>query len=361
MKPERIVIFGAQSFACGVYKAVQKLYPQYNVECFMVTRLEGNPETLCGLQVKSVSDHAQSLSAEDKMQSIVLVATPEDLFAQIVKTLNAYEFSNIELLDSKRYAKLMAEYYDSFEDFLSLNQLPMGDDRVLPEVYQVKFYKDKEITNGYKMPKWCVPIQVGAALTDVRVADVTDSTGINISHKNPNYCELTALYWIWKNKLPFMDTSSYVGIFHYRRLLNISENDLFGLEKNNIDVILPYPTIHEKGIYNHHTRYVKEADWEVMRQALEEKQPQYAAAFQEIFEREYFYNYNILIARRNVIEDFCRWLFSVLERTEELSTPKGWERGDRYTAYMGESLTTLYFMYHKKDLNIVHAGIHMLT
>ena len=40
-----------------------------------------------------------------------------------------------------------------------------------------------------------------------------DNTGDNISEKNPYYCELTAMYWIWKND----SSSKYISIEHYRR------------------------------------------------------------------------------------------------------------------------------------------------
>ena len=75
----------------------------------------------------------------------------------------------------------------------------------------------------------------------------------------------------------------------------------------------------------------------------------------------YLYNYNILIATVEVLRTYCAWLFPILSRTEELSMPHGWERADRYIGYLGENLLTLYFMYHQKDLNIVHTGHIMLT
>lgn len=33
-------------------------------------------------------------------------------------------------------------------------------------------------------------------------------------------------------------------------------------------------------------------------------------------------------------------LFPILERTEQLSIPRGWERCDRYIGYLGENLMT---------------------
>lgn len=231
------------------------------------------------------------------------------------------------------------------------------------KVYMAKFYKDKPLKKTYSFPEWITPIQVGAALTTERVADVLDSTGENISSKNVNYCELTALYWIWKNCLTdSRDTMvKYYGLFHYRRILDLRDSDLKKIAAHNIDVVLPFPTMHEPNISEHHERYIKRTDWEAVLQALEELAPVYYAAYEKVFLREYLYNYNILIARAEVLSEYCEWLFPILARVEALSVPKGSERADRYIGYIGESLLTLYFMYHNRDLKIVHTGRILLT
>ena len=71
----------------------------------------------------------------------------------------------------------------------------------------------------YWMPNDSVymPIHVGRE-GKADLGYVGDNTGDNISAKNPNYCELTALYWAWKNL-----EADYVGLVHYRRYFTNKE------------------------------------------------------------------------------------------------------------------------------------------
>ena len=57
-----------------------------------------------------------------------------------------------------------------------------------------------------------LPIQVGCAINSNDLGYARDDSGDNISSKNKNYCELTGLYWAWKN----LD-ADYIGLAHYRR------------------------------------------------------------------------------------------------------------------------------------------------
>ena len=94
-----------------------------------------------------------------------------------------------------------------------------------------------------------IPIQVGAEGKEKIEGYIQDNTGENISLKNPYFCELTGLYWAWKN----LD-ADYVGLVHYRRYftnkkkLPKTEDEKFEIvltEKElrdklkNVDIILP--------------------------------------------------------------------------------------------------------------------------
>ena len=65
-----------------------------------------------------------------------------------------------------------------------------------------------------------LPVHVGKELhPDTTLAGFqSDNEGDNISAKNPYFCELTALYWGWKN----LD-ADYVGLVHYRRYFSFTK------------------------------------------------------------------------------------------------------------------------------------------
>ena len=89
-----------------------------------------------------------------------------------------------------------------------------------------------------------MPLQVGAYNKET-LGFLQDNIGENISCKNQNYCELTGLYWIWKNV-----DDAYKGLVHYRRYfgksnLSCNINDIYSYDEmvsflKNADIILPY-------------------------------------------------------------------------------------------------------------------------
>lgn len=361
-----IYIFGAKATAAGLYKALSALEPEKKIKAFLVTDAEQNLQEIWGCPVRTLAEVSEALPDRKKADVTVYAAVPELIHKEVKALLEGNGFTNLVMLDSGREADIMGRYFQKEGHFLSVHSLGLSDragrQDGMPRltVYAASFYKDKQLESPPQMPSYVKKLYLGcdgAVLEGIELsgqADFYDNTGDNISGKNPNRCEMTAHYWVWKNRLHTDD--EYVGICHYRRTLDLSEEDLGKIKANDVDIVLPYPMVHYPSGRVHHTWYVPEKDWKLMKHVVGELYPDYMEQFDEVFDAPEFYNYNMMLAKKQVFADYCAWLYPILDRIEELSEPKGADRRDRYTAYMSESLETLYFMTNRKNLKIYHTG-----
>ena len=150
----------------------------------------------------------------------------------------------------------------------------------------------------YQMPNDSIylPLHVGAEGKKDLGYD-KDNSGDNISNKNSNYCELTGLYWAWKNL-----KDDYIGLVHYRRHFTLKKrkyksqeerikNVLSSDEIENIlsktDIILPKQRNYFiENLYDHykHTMYVEPLD--KTGEIIRKKYPDYYNEFDKIKEKK---------------------------------------------------------------------------
>ena len=167
-----------------------------------------------------------------------------------------------------------------------------------------------------------IPLHVGAEGKE-DLGFVKDNTGDNISCKNPNYCELTGLYWIWKNC-----NADIVGLVHYRRYFVKSfftTNIEKAITKKDIikylqkyDVILPKPYwTYKKTVEEQYSAEHNIEDYKKLRNILEKNTPEYLDAFDKISKRRYFYNFNMFIMDKKLFNEYAKWVFFILEELEK--------------------------------------------
>lgn len=150
-----------------------------------------------------------------------------------------------------------------------------------------------------------------------------DDEGENISSKNKNYCELTALYWAWKN----LDADA-LGLVHYRRHFTARKKGdkwdsiLTGRELNHLlkktGIILP-----KKRNYYIETNYSQYAhahhavDLDTARDIISEKYPEYIKAFDQSMKQRTGHRFNMFIMKKKYLDEYCEWLFDILFELEK--------------------------------------------
>lgn len=192
------------------------------------------------------------------------------------------------------------------------------------------------------------PIQVGAANAPKRFSSMLrDDEGDSISTLNPMYCELTALYWIWKHESLGPNAKEYYGLCHYRRYFDCSsvehtENDYgeimcpyldeesineYGLNDDSVvnmtqgyDVVTtPLNDVRRIGGYTNLKEHYAQAgelhleDLRRMYDILCEAHPDYQEDAQAVLESREASFCNMAIMRREIFNEYCSWLFPLLE------------------------------------------------
>lgn len=177
----------------------------------------------------------------------------------------------------------------------------------------------------FPMPKkdGYMPVLVGAVRNyRPKINYQRDDDGDNISVKNPNYNELTAVYWAWKN-LKDVDA---IGLVHYRRYLfdkkPYSLDNVVSLDKveqllNQYDVILPKKrNYYIESNYSHYVHAHHQEPLDKTREVVKEEYPQYLTKFDQVMKRRKAHMFNMFIMRRDAFESYCTFMFGVLNKVD---------------------------------------------
>ena len=222
-----------------------------------------------------------------------------------------------------------------------------------------------------------LPIQAGAALNGhLPQMAAYDDSGDNISQKNRSYCEMTAIYWAWKN----LD-ADYYGMFHYRRYLTFSETTepysspsdpdfpvrsfptiQAGVEKIGLDTELMREAIEssdiivplkddvrrygkETSIYDQYAAAHRIEDLDDTLTYIKSTHPE-IGAFASVLHQPTGYFFNMFIMSRNLFFRYCDFMFDTLthfEATHDISD----YNSDQYRVigYLAERLTNVFIQY----------------
>lgn len=197
-----------------------------------------------------------------------------------------------------------------------------------------------------------IPLMAGSALMqDVPHGYVRDDTGDNISASNRTYCELTGLYWMWKNL-----EADYAGLCHYRRYFAVKRQrtQILGIIDaeelmERTDVLLPTPrkyyieTNYSQYAHAHHAE-----DLDKTREIIAARHPEYIDAFDKRMKMRSGHRFNMFIMKRDVLDSYCSWLFDILfELEKQLDISDYSQKDKRVFGYVAERLLDVWLDHNK--------------
>ena len=212
---------------------------------------------------------------------------------------------------------------------------------------------DQPQIEGYKS------LLVGAYKGHV-FGDLYDDTGDNISEKNPFFCELTGLYWMWKHV-----NDDYIGLVHYRRYFSKSLSKRGILSEKNIknklskyDIIVPnkvnlFQSV-EKQFSDSYTNDPKLLP--LIRSTVESLYPDYLDDYNKVMNGSEIYFCNMMICSKELFRQYCDWLFTILFDIEKNVDMTGYtDYQKRLYGFISERLLTVWI--EKNGLKTCELGM----
>ncbi len=170
-----------------------------------------------------------------------------------------------------------------------------------------------------------LPVWAGSSVSSADLSYQRDDEGENISSLNPGFCELTVLYWGWKN-LPGCE---FIGLEHYRRRFgkkgeDISSEELEKAAGEGVALFVPQKRRYLiESLRSHYCHTHSEEHLKVMDQVVLTKHPEMKESYDRALKRTYGYMFNMMIARRDVLDEYCTWLFDILFEIREKTDVTG--------------------------------------
>lgn len=341
----KIYIAGAHSRGrtLGIY--LTKIYPEVVIEAYLYDNNEANSDKIDGVPVIRFDENTNL-----ERDIPVYLGTRGVYHSSLTKKFEQMGMKEIipvtPQLDMELRNRFLTLYYAEmgrrYEKFDSFSESAC--------IYVVRSVFDRPLQSAYPLSAYQREIQVGAALTKERICELTDDTGETISERNRQFCELTALYWIWKNA-----GEDIVGLEHYRRHFLLQEDWYQKMRVNRIDVILPTPLYVAPSLAQNYRDRHMASDWEYMMDYLRRIHPGDYKEAVTFFETNLYSPCNMFIMKREVLDALCTWLFPILFVCAE----HGGERDDlyqnRYPGFLAERLITFFFEKNRDRYKMMYA------
>lgn len=356
----RYYVFGAHSRGQTTAIYLRKLHPDWEFRGYLYDNDEVNPRDIDGIPVLNPKD----LTFEGDER--VYIGTRGIYHEQINKKLKELGVKDIVPvnvdLDIELRGAFVSDYFrEKGREFTRIEELIRDDREKIRErhkqlsscVLVVKSSVDSPIRINVSLRPYEHYIQAGAAISGRTLSECEffDDEREEISGMNRQFCELTALYWIWKNV-----EYEVKGIEHYRRRFILPEQWSRVFDDKLADVILPVPLYVRPSIEGNYIGRHNSKPWEAMIRVLCERNPVQGIAAQEFFSTTGCYSpCNMLIARKEVLDDLCSWMFPILFEVKELCGEYDDPYQNRYPGFLAERLITFFFYLKSDQYKVAYA------